>query len=231
MWRYGSLGLSKPHLEPIIGVILSQFNQSKRDWWGRGWKGAQTEVEGVGQMCWLQCVCRESNRAPTVGGSVWLEAALHPTDLLVPAYHLLSGLTWNLKGMRPLFYKKSQKNFKATSYYQGFTDTVDIQALLGGTLDIHFSSPQHTGSTPQGLRTSRVTRFGSEAAMEYLPFVELHLFPDWASSSPSHKWDVLLHQSSHWTEHGRVTHGGDAGLVNLMLYQLQVCSLCCSHSM
>lgn len=55
-------------------------------------------------------------------------------------------------------------------------------------------------------------------------------FPDWASSSPSHKWDVL-HQSSHWTEQGRVTHGGDAGLVNLMLYQLHVFSLCCSHSM
>lgn len=45
MRRYGSLGLSKPHLEPIIGVILSQFNQSKRDWGVVG--GA-----GRGCECW-----------------------------------------------------------------------------------------------------------------------------------------------------------------------------------
>lgn len=66
MQRYGSLGLSKPHLEPIIGVILSQFNQSKRDWGVKG--GAVRGCERWSNML-AQMLVSWKIRSPALGFS------------------------------------------------------------------------------------------------------------------------------------------------------------------
>lgn len=79
MRRYGSLGLSKPHLEPIIGVILSQFNQSKRDW---GVGGVRARVVSVGQTRWLDaCVVKQLSPA------LWVSAAAL-TCIFIPGFPL-----------------------------------------------------------------------------------------------------------------------------------------------
>lgn len=114
MRRYGSLGLSKPHLEPIIGVILSQFNQSKRDWGVEG---------GAGRGCerWSNMLeCRESSWAP----ALWTSAAaltctFTPGHRPVPTLSLIMGSVWSrwvvLAQVRE---REPQKVFKATFHWQ-----------------------------------------------------------------------------------------------------------------
>lgn len=117
MWRYGSLGLSKPHLEPIIGVILSQFNQSKRDW---GWKGARAGVESVGQTCWLKCLCHEIDSARLSGSGLPLWHVLLSQGFLCHAVSLCDCIYLKSLSTAGLSPRKPQKgHFSLRGQCQG----------------------------------------------------------------------------------------------------------------
>lgn len=116
MRRYGSLGLSKPHLEPIIGVILSQFNQSKRDRGvergaGRGCKRWSNELAHMRvswkqlSLCFVDFSCCPNLHLQGRGPScAW-------------GFSLIIGFDWNRwVVLAQVWERKPQKVFKAASH-------------------------------------------------------------------------------------------------------------------
>lgn len=148
MWRYGSLGLSKPHLEPIIGVILSQFNQSKRDWGVEGGSGRGCErwSNVLAQMCvsWKQLGPHFVDFSPR------FTCTFIPGYPLMPSFSLIMGFVWNPSVVLAQIWERKppdlQDHFSLGRQCQNPLDAADIQATEGPQMDDKRACSAHSGN-------------------------------------------------------------------------------------